>query len=197
MKRAFQQRRFMKLSIAAGAIAIALVVGALISQPAAAQTDCPTQWFFGTALPEVTTCPDGGTVTGPAAILEFERGYMLWFSGDDMITVLYRDFDPDAPQWERYPDTWSEGAMERDPSIIGPLGVWQQPRRGFGELWRSNPTVRERLGWALYEWEDTFAAISQSGDTPDGTMYFFSDGDNKVYYLYPGGEGWSRFSFLG
>jgi hypothetical protein len=57
-----------------------------------------------------------------------------------MIYVLYKDNQ--VPLWQRYMDTWQEGMAERDPSIIGPDGLWQQPRRGFGHLWRTTTTAR-------------------------------------------------------
>lgn len=41
-----------------------------------------------------------------------------------------------------------DGEQESDPSIVPPAGLYQ-PIRGFGKLWRTNPHVRDGLGWAI------------------------------------------------
>jgi hypothetical protein len=61
---------------------------------------------------------------------------------ENQIFALY----PDG-SWERFDDTWTEDLPAQDPSIVPPEGLYQ-PIRGFGKLWRQNPTVRARLGWA-------------------------------------------------
>lgn len=159
------------------------------------QGNCQHDWFFRNVRP-VTACPTGPAIGSEVAYLEFERGTMFWVAMEDAIYVLYRDWQ--TPSWERYPDTWQESMPERDPSIVGPLGLWQQPRRGFGQLWRTNPQVRQRLGWALYEWEATYTTLIQRANTPEGPLVFFTDEDYKVYQLPAGAAtGWDRFSFLG
>ena len=52
-----------------------------------------------------------------------------------------------CPRWAQYPDTFVEGDPESDESLVPPPGL-SQPIRGFGMIWRNNPRVRERLGWA-------------------------------------------------
>ena len=128
------------------------------------------------------------------ARLEFERGEMLWNAADNTIYVLYRDGQ--APYWEAYPDTFIQGQPERDPSIVGPVGAWQQPRRGFGQVWRTNPTVQSRLGWALNEWESSYPGYLQKGYSSAGQEIFFTREDNKMYHLHPNGI-WEMFTFMG
>lgn len=57
--------------------------------------------------------------------------------------VFYRD-----QRWQRFDDDWSEDQPESDPAIVPPDGLFQ-PIRGFGKVWRENPSVRQELGWAL------------------------------------------------
>ena len=76
-----------------------------------------------------------------AAYEPFQRGHMLWRSDTREIYALY-----DGGSYETYQDTWQEG----DPIDIPgtpPPGLYE-PLRGFGNLWVSEPLVRERLGWA-------------------------------------------------
>ncbi len=161
-----------------------------------AQAGCHNVWFFGSVAHPVAECPDGPAVAHVFARLEFERGEMIWNQAENRIYVLYRDFQ--APYWESFPDTYREGSAERQGGLLGPLGLWQQPRRGFGELWRTNPGVRARLGWALNEWEQSYTGYVQRATTPQGAMVVLTRPDNKAIHLRPGPTGiWEVFSFLG
>lgn len=92
-------------------------------------------------------CPTEKAVTDPVAINEFGEGpefdrFMLWFSDDGQIYVLF----PDG-SWQSFEDTWQEG----EPTFAcNPLGGEADspplPRRGFGKLWCSDPTLQETLG---------------------------------------------------
>lgn len=160
------------------------------------QLDCQYDWFFGVQARPVDACPSTPPISTDLARLEFERGEMIWVQAEQTIYVLFRDFQ--APYWASYPDAFFEGMPEREAGLVGPLGLWQQPRRGFGLLWRQDATVSERLGWALYEWEASYEGWLQKAETPEGTLVFFMRDDNKVYQLHPGPEGiWELFTFLG
>jgi hypothetical protein len=106
---------------------------------------CPDPWFFSPA-PDV--CPTSPIVSA-AAEQHFERGTMIWIEELDRIYVLYAD-DVHSPKWQGFSDDWEEGMPDRDPTLVPPEGLYQ-PIRGFGLVWRQNPTVRERLGWAIDE----------------------------------------------
>jgi len=161
-----------------------------------AQPGCEYEWFFGTQARPVDVCPSTPPISTALARLEFERGEMIWVQAEQAIYVLFRDFQ--APYWASYPDTFLEGTPEREAGLVGPLGLWQQPRRGFGQLWREDAAVSERLGWALYEWEASYEGWLQKAETAEGTLVFFMRDDNKVYQLHPGPEGiWELFTFLG
>jgi hypothetical protein len=104
------------------------------------QAVCAYTYFFEPA-PEA--CPTGEPLTGAAAEQPFERGFMIWFEATNAIYV----FDWDG-NWQRFADTFVEGQLENDPSIIPPSGMFQ-PVRGFGKVWREHTQVRDQLGWAL------------------------------------------------
>lgn len=89
-------------------------------------------------------CPSGGETTLVSALQTFERGAMIYLSGSPgTITVLYTN-----GQFRRYPDTWVENV---DPTSGGetPPAGFIEPIRGFGKVWRTNPDVRQGLGWAI------------------------------------------------
>jgi len=101
---------------------------------------CDHAYFFE---PSPDVCPDGPDRESFAAEQPFERGFMIWLEASDTIYV----FDWDG-SWHSYEDIFEEGQQEYDPAIIPPAGMYQ-PVRGFGEVWRKIPDVREQLGWAL------------------------------------------------
>ncbi|GAB4572379.1 MAG: hypothetical protein Kow0077_11700 [Anaerolineae bacterium] len=151
---------------------------------------CAHPWFFSSR--PGPGCPTGPAVTMAAASLAFERGMMFWLSNEQQIYVLYSDGQ--QPAWERYPDTYVEGMPERDPAIVGPQGLWQQPRRGFGLVWRTQPNVRNRLGWALREWEDAYTATVQQAGAESGGNLYLTGPDGIVYELAGSGAQWTRFA---
>jgi len=102
----------------------------------------PEVWFFD---PPPDACPAGPYQFSQQAEQTFERGRMIWVQSQDRIYVIFEDGL--APRWVQYPDNFAEGDPERDDSLVAPPGL-EQPVRGFGAVWRANPRVRERLGWA-------------------------------------------------
>lgn len=77
----------------------------------------------------------------------FERGRMLWIEPQRKIWVLV-DNGSGTGAWTVYDDTFRDGEPENDPALVPPEGMYQ-PQRGFGKVWRNNPSVEESLGWAL------------------------------------------------
>jgi hypothetical protein len=81
----------------------------------------------------------------------FERGRMFYLQPSGEIWVLENGSsgeDEFSGSWTPQDDTWQEGMPEFDPAITAPEGLFQ-PERGFGKLWRENPSIQEALGWAL------------------------------------------------
>jgi LysM repeat protein len=153
--------------------------------PVATATVAPTcqyAWFFkfdAGMFDSRAACPNPA-VQLQAAGEDFEGGRMLWYSAlpgssdsRGTIYVIYND-----GSWETFPDPWVSGQPESDPSIVAPAGRYQ-PVRGFGKVWRENPTVRAQLGWA-YEPEAAFGGRFQdptgyAGIWNNRSAYFYLD----------------------
>jgi hypothetical protein len=112
----------------------------------------PAPGGFGPALtnnPDLADqigCPVG---TPPAAssyqsaAQNFERGAMVWLNeSGGVIYALYSD-----GTYQRFADTYDPTTDPERGSESPPAGL-TEPVRGFGKVWRNNPEVRERLGWA-------------------------------------------------
>jgi len=96
---------------------------------------------------------------------EFEHGFMLYLSDRKTIWVCYNWINTatgtavpteNFGTWSGYPDIFQDGQPETDPNIVPPAN-FQQPKRGFGQVWRDNQNVRDALGWAL-DWERPYTA---------------------------------------
>ncbi len=95
------------------------------------------------ALRNALGCPTAAeTRIVQAAGQPFEHGALFWNGDAHLIYLL----DSSTTAWFRYTDTWNDG----DPaggSETPPAGFYE-PVRGFGKIWREQPNVRTRLGWA-------------------------------------------------
>ncbi len=150
---------------------------------------CLYPWFFVAVA--AAGCPVNQAVTSASAYLEFTSGRMFWIGSERMIYVLYDD--QNQPRWERFADTWVDSMPERDPNIIGPVGLWQQPRRGFGHVWRNNPNVRGRLSWALHEWETAYQATIQQMGVEGGGAVYISDPTGRIFELKVDQSSWTTY----
>jgi hypothetical protein len=164
---------------------IVVPVTAIVNQPLAEV--CDSTWFFIDPRPE--GCPVSEPVTSQGSFQQFQEGYMIWVSQMDAIYVLYDTSN--QPRWEVYNDTFQEGMLEYDPAFNAgqPPYTWQ-PRRGFGTLWRSNSVVRQRIGWAVREWEEPYSVQVQTA--PDGTI-FVQEPRGGVISMSPNGAEWRRY----
>jgi hypothetical protein len=83
------------------------------------------------------------------AILQFQRGWMLYRADTRTIHVLVSEAEggsiPVGAAWT-FADTWDESQPTGGGKGPGELF---EPSRGFGKIWREQPGVRERLGYAL------------------------------------------------
>ena len=99
-------------------------------------------------------CPVGEQIGVPGEEVYFQNGHMLWRPDAGLIYVL---FDIERPGgWGAFVDTFQPTDLESDPTIVVPTSaaagqVYSQPTGRFGKLWRENPWLREKLGWALKE----------------------------------------------
>ena len=117
-------------------------------------------WSNNAGLRAALRCPDFLPTDGrnfadreiATSYQRFEHGAMLWvdiFYGPGVylnyqdIYVLYDD-----GSFEKFDDDWDNTQPIDDPSIVPPDGFYQ-PVAGFGKVWREQPGVRDRLGWAI------------------------------------------------
>lgn len=157
-------------------------VGASLNIP----LTCPDVWFFSPA-PDI--CPAAPALYSVGSEQHFEHGVMIWVQVQDMIYVLYED-DQYTTKWEVYVDEWDEGEPIDDPSIIPPPGYYQ-PLRGFGLVWRDQPLVRERLGWAVDEEGNYDTAVQRTSYAEYNHTYIGAQ-DGNVWDLWPERSGWEK-----
>jgi hypothetical protein len=148
---------------------------------------CPVTWFFS---PPSEICPTAPIVSA-AAEQHFERGTMIWIEEMDRIYILYAD-DIHSPKWESFIDEWDESQPDRDPELTPPDGLLQ-PVRGFGLVWRQNPRVRDRLGWAIDQ-ETGFETIVQHTTLFKYNSTYIRALDGNVWYLGPERSAWEKMS---
>jgi hypothetical protein len=113
---------------------------------------------------------------------------MVWVQQQDAIYVLYDSAN--LPRWQVYNDAFVEGMPDTDSAYDNPPAYTWQPKRGFGLLWRSQFIIRERLGWAVIEWETPYDAQVQISS--NGTIYV-NEPRGGVFSLTSGGSEWKRY----
>lgn len=109
-------------------------------------------------------CPATDGYSVQAAEQPFERGHMRWRADTRQIVVTTFD----DGHWASFADTHQEGEV-------------LAPARGFGNLWRERPEVREHLGWAIGA-ERAFQGVAQDFD---GGMMVWTGTEQwliRVYY---------------
>jgi hypothetical protein len=156
---------------------------------------CPVPWFFSPAPDVCASDP----VLSNAAEQHFEGGVMIWventiwFEEQERIFVLYNDDQP-SPKWQTFTDEWDAGDPDHDPAIVPPDGLYQ-PVRGFGKVWRKNPQVRDRLGWAVDQ-ETGFSTIMQSTTRFKYNSLYLRALDGDVWHLGPEMSSWQKISVM-
>jgi hypothetical protein len=85
-------------------------------------------------------------------------------------------------------DVWDESKPESDPGIVPPVGLYQ-PVRGFGLVWREEPGVRDRLGWAVDREVGYPTAIQRTSRYKYNATYVKAL-DGGVWELGPEGSKW-------
>ena len=99
-------------------------------------------WNTYSAVRTGLGCPLADEFGTTAAEERFIGGTMFWTAVGPRVYVLYNN-----GTWQSFADTWAPPQPESDPSIVPPWGYYQ-PVRGFGKVWRENPSVRSALSWA-------------------------------------------------
>ena len=117
-------------------------------------------------------CATSEPFTTNVADQQFEHGLMLWVEEWASISVLYRGTDS---RYDAYDDLFSPDQPQPVP-LAAPNPNLQEPRQGFGKIWRQLGGPTGALGWATAEEESYPATIQyfQRGaavQRPDGTEY--------------------------
>ena len=146
---------------------------------------CMDSWFFESA-PDI--CPAGPALASAGAVQWFKGGVMIWVAEEDQIYVLFDD--DNSPGWNRYIDQWDDGEPEYDPTISTPNGLFQ-PVRGFGLVWRREPGVRDRLGWAIGEESGFETAVQRTSYAKYNETNILAQ-DGGIWRLLPERSAWEK-----
>ena len=162
-------------------------VGYNSAPPAAGMPqNCSMPWFFTQGIAQ--GCPMNPPLVSAASFQQFQKGFMMWVQQHGAIYVLYDSAN--LPRWQVFQDTFRDGMAETDPAYDNAPPYTWQPRRGFGLLWRSLPDLRQRVGWAVIEWESNFTVQMQT--SADGWIYV-TDPRGGVFALAADGSDWKRY----
>ncbi len=100
-------------------------------------------------LPTALGCPlaPAGSSAG-SAYQPFQNGFMVWVSslGAQPQSAIYAFYNNGT--YQRFNDTFRDGVDPASSGAAPPSGGLLEPVRGFGKVWRENPTVSGTLGWA-------------------------------------------------
>jgi hypothetical protein len=166
-------------------VLVAEVSGAAVEATVEVAVNCEGQWFFAGA---VGGCPSAESSGGTFAQQRFQNGLMIWSSLTNEIFIFYEDNE--APQWQQVPDEFRDGDPERDDTLVPPAAGLVQPIRGFGRVWRDEPGVRDRLGWAV-EAETAYSGTTQAGTDPEGEfIQYIQRREGDILQLLPDGTEW-------
>lgn len=134
------------LAIASMVVLFIAALAALVAPSFARLPFAPTSQQ---AVPTLDPFPRPNSFDIIVAEQVFEGGRMFYLQPVDRIWVLINDPDTrETGTWAVYENEWTEGMPEIDPTIRPPDG-YEQPRRGFGVLWRGNEELQAQLGFAL------------------------------------------------
>ncbi len=136
-------------------------------------------WFFNFDYGASDSGCPGPVLTSNAVGQNFQGGRVYRYdappsAGSATIFVIYND-----TTWATYPDTWDPSQPMDDPSIVPPPN-WTKPTGALGKLWREQPGVRAKLGWA-YLPEAPFAGRQQTSTS--GSIYIDHGFRNYVLRL--------------
>ena len=150
---------------------------------------CQESWFFTDAPDE---CPDR-VRTSNATEQYFENGVMLWVeefywadsssANNRTIYLFYDDL-----QFQLFTDEWNETEPQFDPELLPPPGLYQ-PLSGIGKIWRENPEIQAKLGWATAE-EKEFVITMQAEQAVDYPHLYMQAHDGSIRHIWPTNYSW-------
>lgn len=133
-------------------------------------------------LREQLGAPADGSKTVTLMEQSFQGGLAIRRGDSHQIYVLKRG---SGGTWSVYTDSWRPGDSVTIDAVPPPGAML--PAGGFGNLWRTHPEIKARLGWAVYEPRGSGGAIQtfERGTiiwSPHGLLYVLSnDGTWKTY----------------
>ncbi len=150
---------------------------------------CPIQWFF---TPPPNECPAQEAVDTTIIEQPFERGRMVYIADRTQIYVLFNDGN--NPAWLSFNSQYnSEIHPESEANFVPPPGLFQ-PLRELGFLWRSNETVRNRLGLGTSEAKNFQGFYQTAPSSNEREDLYLTAGDNTILNIIPGGQIWQFVS---
>jgi len=156
---------------------------------------CPHTWVeaLSESPPSTYSCPSEAVI-GYAAQQSFENGFMIWMEAEQMVYVFYGALGSQPATYEAYIDNFHEGDPESDPTLVPPAGLYQ-PVRGFGLVWRLDPSISDRIGWATAS-EAGFQTWKQgySGMGMHSYSTLMQGIDGTIYSLGSMGSTWKVYS---
>lgn len=136
-------------------------------------------------------CPTGQPFGLTLVVQPFERGLMFWRDTKQIYALSTAQIQVQATVDTLWiiPDQWNETLPADDPGLQPPGGLLQ-PIRGFGYAWRSNPPIRDALGWATQPempvgavWQDFERGWMMTG--PGGVAYALIPGNPTGVHFGP------------
>jgi hypothetical protein len=110
------------------------------------------------------------------------------------IFVFFNASEEGEVGWIRVFDSFEDGDPERDETIIAPEGRFQ-PVRGFGQIWRTNDQVRERLGWAIEPESGYDGMLQRAGILEDTQILYMRTRDGGIVELLSETNAWRLVPF--
>lgn len=146
---------------------------------------CPIAWFFS---PPPDECPNEEAIQTNLITQPFERGRMVYIEETNLIYVLFNDSN--NPAWLSFVNNFNpEVHPESEESFVPPAGYFQ-PLRQIGFLWRSNDTVRNRLGLGISEATTYLGFLQTAPASNERQNIFLTAADNTILNILPGGDQW-------
>ena len=98
-------------------------------------------------------CPKGVPTSLTYEIQVFQTGMALGRLDRPIVYIRYFSND----EWEQREHDWREGLLEANdsPNLQSPAEELFQPVRGIGQIWAEGLFVRQALGWAINQPEET------------------------------------------
>lgn len=162
------------------------LIGLLRQGGSAGACTTPTDSLITVVQPnwrEVFGCPTSDSYPVEYVWMPFEHGSMLLDRTQHAIIVFYDD-----GSFEQFDDTWQPDDPDSDPTLSPPPNLYQ-PDQGFGKIWREQPGIQERLGWAT-TLAITYSDISQ--EFLDQGVIVMSLGNGELVGLFPFNNQWGR-----